>query len=66
MTNGSSGVHHWLKRCSAATDTGEAWLALGIVFLTLGVARPSGGFIGLGAAFLVLGVARRRKRSSVE
>jgi hypothetical protein len=66
MTNRSSGIHQWLKRCSAATDTGGAWLALGIVFLTLGIARPSGGFIGLGAVFLALAVARRRKRSPVE
>ena len=66
MTDGSSRIQRLLMRCSAATDTGEAWLAVGIVFLTLGVARPSGGFIGLGAAFLALAVARRRKRSSVE
>jgi hypothetical protein len=64
MTNGSSGIKRWLTRCSAATDTGDAWLALGITFLVLGVARPSGGFIGVGVAFLALGIAKRRKRSA--
>jgi hypothetical protein len=61
MTSGRSNVGGFWKRCSAATNTREAWLALGITFLVLGFLRPSGAFIGLGAAFLAIGAVRKRR-----
>jgi len=41
-----------------------AWLTLGIVFLVIGMSRPSGAFIGLGAAFLVIAITRKRRSRS--
>jgi hypothetical protein len=38
------------------------WIALGIVFLVIGMSRPSGAFIGLGAAFLAIALTRKRRR----
>jgi hypothetical protein len=39
-----------------------ALITLGIVFLVIGISRPSGAFIGLGAAFLAIALARKRRR----
>jgi hypothetical protein len=38
------------------------WITLGIVFLVLGISRPSGAFLGLGVAFLAIAMTRKRKR----
>jgi len=38
------------------------WLTVGIVFLVLGISRPSGAFIGLGVAFLAIAITRKRRR----
>ena len=64
MTDSTGGLRGLLKRCSMATNTAEVWFAVGITLLVLGLARPSGGFVGLGAAFLAIGIARKRRPPS--
>jgi hypothetical protein len=39
-----------------------AFVTLGIVFLVIGISRPSGAFIGLGIAFLVIALTRKGRR----
>ncbi len=58
------GLKGWLKHCSAATNTREAWVAIGVVFLVLGMSSQSGAYLGIGAAFLAFGFARKSKHRS--
>lgn len=62
MTAHTSNIGGLLKRCSAATNTREVWLVLGITFLVLGFLRSSTPFIALGAAFLAIGASRKRRQ----
>ena len=58
------GLGGWLKRCSAATNTREVWVAIGVVFLVLGLMGKSGAYLGIGAAFLAIGFTRKRRLRS--
>ena len=58
------GLQGWLKRCSATTNTREAWVAIGVVFLVLGMTGQSGAYLGIGAAFLAIGFARKSRHRS--
>jgi len=59
------GLKGWLKRCAAATNTREVWVAIGVVFLVLGL-MGSRVYLGIGAAFLAIGLARKNRRRSTQ
>jgi hypothetical protein len=62
MADFKRGLKGLFRRCTATTKTSEVWVAVGVVFLVLGV-MGSGAYLGLGAAFLAIGLARRHRRS---
>ena len=66
MPEDAVGLGGWLKRCSAATNTREVWLVIGVVFFVLGLMRQSGPYLGIGAAFLAIGFTRTSRRRSTQ
>lgn len=66
MPKDAVGLEGWLKRCSAATNTREVWVAIGAVFLVLGLMGPSGAYLGIGAAFLAIGLTRKSRGRSTQ
>jgi hypothetical protein len=60
MASDAAGPKGWLRRCADATNAREAWLALGVVFLVLGLMSRSTAYFAIGAVFLAVGFARLR------
>ena len=64
----TEGIKGLLKRCrEASRGSSGTWIALGTVFLVLGISSHATPYLGIGAAFLAigLGMAARKRRSAL-